>query len=543
MTFLPVVERELRVAARRRASHLVRVAAAAVGVGTTVWGLMVDNGSPQQAGSNLFHILAVFLFMYAGLFGNQITADCMSEEKREGTLGLLFLTDLKGYDVVFGKLTATSLNSFYGMLGVVPVLAIPLLMGGVSRGEMLRVVLALVNLMFFSLSIGVWASAVCRRESRAHGLSLFVALAILFAWPAVTQLKRPPNSSPHLANLSSPACGCAMAFDEYYNRNPHSDFWLSAAITQFYSWTFLGLACWIAPRSWQDVVVGKPFWRRWPRTAFNNSKRRAKLLALEPFLWRASRPEFKRVTVWLMLAVLAALWTWTSRWASGTWIRNGFEPPVDFAFLICAGLFVKAWVAAESGRALGEDRRSGALELLLCAGLHPVRIVRGQERALWRQFALPIGFMLAANLFCLFTELRPVATWDKDDRIAIIWLHFILGLFLVLDSIALSWVGMWHGFIARKPNRSATVAMLRIVIAPGLLFFLLASLFSATGGAFEGVALLLFWCVLGVFTDVFAVLSMEKLLAQFRTIAAEGYVRGESVEIRPEPAAALAEVA
>jgi len=541
MTFLPVVERELRVAARRRASHLTRVAAASIGLGTTAWIMMVDTVSAQEAGANLFKILAVFLFIYAGLFGTQITADCMSEEKREGTLGLLFLTDLKGYDVVLGKLTATSLNSFYGMLAVVPVLAIPLLMGGVSNREMLRVVVALVNLLFFSLSIGIWASAVCRRESRAHGLSLCVALAILFAWPAETQLKRHPDPNPRLANLSSPAYGCVMAFDEVYKRNPPADFWINAAVTLFYSWVFLGLACWIAPRSWQDVAVEKSWLRRWRRASFNNSKRRTKLLELEPFLWRASRPEFKRAAVWLMLAVLALLWLWATGYTRGTWARNGFEPALDLSFLVCGGLMLKAWLAGESGRALGEDRRSGALELLLCAGLHPVEIVRGQLRALWRQFALPVGILLLANVFCLLIELRPMATLDRDDRIAIFWLHVILGVFLVLDCIALSWVGMWHGFVARKPNRSAILAMLRIVVMPGLLFFLLVFL-VATKTKLEWVALLLFWCLLGVFTDVFAVLSREKLLVRFRKITSEGLVRGCPVELAPAPIATLAEV-
>ena len=47
---------------------------------------------------------AVFYCLLSGVW---FTADCLSEEKREGTLGLLFLTDLKGYDVVFGKLVAT----------------------------------------------------------------------------------------------------------------------------------------------------------------------------------------------------------------------------------------------------------------------------------------------------------------------------------------------------------------------------------------------------------------------------------------------------
>ena len=51
----------------------------------------------------LFTVLNAIAFIFCLLAGVFLTADCLSEEKREGTLGLLFLTSLKGYDVVLGK--------------------------------------------------------------------------------------------------------------------------------------------------------------------------------------------------------------------------------------------------------------------------------------------------------------------------------------------------------------------------------------------------------------------------------------------------------
>ena len=96
------------------------------------------------------------------------TSDCLSEEKREGTLGLLFLTDLKGYDVVIGKLTAKSMNSFYAVLSVVPILALPLLMGGVTAGEFARMALVVVNTLLFSLTLGICVSAVSHSPRKAR---------------------------------------------------------------------------------------------------------------------------------------------------------------------------------------------------------------------------------------------------------------------------------------------------------------------------------------------------------------------------------------
>src|SRR5690242_21503418 len=98
---------------------------------------------PSRVGGRMFATLSFLIAIFCGLEGLRYTADCLSEEKREGTLGLLFLTDLKGYDVVLGKLAATSLNALYGLIAIIPVLAIPLLLGGVSIGEFWRMTLVL----------------------------------------------------------------------------------------------------------------------------------------------------------------------------------------------------------------------------------------------------------------------------------------------------------------------------------------------------------------------------------------------------------------
>jgi len=103
MIVLPIVERELRVAARRRSTYTVRVLvalAAMLILAGTLWTLTGRGTPSSQHGRFLYRALLVIGFTYCLLAGARATADCLSEEKREGTLGLLFLTDLKGYDVV-----------------------------------------------------------------------------------------------------------------------------------------------------------------------------------------------------------------------------------------------------------------------------------------------------------------------------------------------------------------------------------------------------------------------------------------------------------
>ncbi|HMJ90451.1 MAG TPA: hypothetical protein VK530_11570, partial [Candidatus Acidoferrum sp.] len=132
MTFLPIVDRELRVRARWRSTYIVRAAVAVLAIAVAVVMMFFAAVGGPGAGKWMLLTLGWLTFAFCVVDGFRSTADCLSEEKREGTLGLLFLTDLRGFDVVLGKFAATSLSSFYGVLAVIPVLAIPVLLGGVT---------------------------------------------------------------------------------------------------------------------------------------------------------------------------------------------------------------------------------------------------------------------------------------------------------------------------------------------------------------------------------------------------------------------------
>src|SRR6266498_5222362 len=107
MTFLPILARELRVASRRRVTYWIRTGAAlaVMIIGTWLF-LMMQSETTQTIAKVLFGVLTSCATLSAYLSGLRDTADCLSGEKREGTLGLLFLTDLRGYDIVIGKMAA-----------------------------------------------------------------------------------------------------------------------------------------------------------------------------------------------------------------------------------------------------------------------------------------------------------------------------------------------------------------------------------------------------------------------------------------------------
>jgi hypothetical protein len=256
MSFLPIVERELRVGARRSNTYWIRFGAALCILG--IWLALTLSSrtiSTPALSQNLFTAFGVIALGFCLLAGIFLTADCLSEEKREGTLGLLFLTDLKGYDVVLGKLFGTSIRSFNGLIAIFPLLGLPLLMGGVTRGEFYRVILALLATLFLSLSLGMFMSAI-NREGRQAMSSTFLGLLILaallpatwwlgtvlrIAWPITISL------------LPSPVHLFASAFDSHYRTSiGPREFWTSLVIVLSLALSSLAIAAVVLPKTWQE---------------------------------------------------------------------------------------------------------------------------------------------------------------------------------------------------------------------------------------------------------------------------------------------------
>src|SRR5215831_246814 len=102
MHFLPIVERELRVASRRSMTYFSRLLAALVALAFAGYLLWIFSRIPTFGGTGrqIFTILVQLTFVYCLFAGTRGTADSLSREKREETIGLLFLTRLHGYDIV-----------------------------------------------------------------------------------------------------------------------------------------------------------------------------------------------------------------------------------------------------------------------------------------------------------------------------------------------------------------------------------------------------------------------------------------------------------
>lgn len=413
MTFLPIVERELRVAARKRSTFWVRIVAALValviGSGFLAMTTIGFGFGTVSLGKGLFAAitwLSLAAVLSAGLF---FTSDCLSEEKREGTLGFLFLTDLSGYDVVLGKLLATSLRGFYALLAVFPILAVTLLMGGVTGTQFWKTSLALVNALFVSLAAGLFVSAISRDSQKALAATLFLMSLLVAGGPvsdAALAAAQQAVFNP-LLSLSSP--GYLFTTAGAWGKAP---FWRGLLVNQAVAWMLLGLSSVLLPRTWQEKAAKSSTvrgnWAHWWK--FGGAKRRAalrqKLIGVNPVLWLACRERWQSLGLWAVAVLVASgfvvMLANAGQW--GIWIVWSYLVGGAFTLVLYLG------IASQASRFFVEAQRSGLIELLLATPLTAKQIVQGQWRALLRMFGPPLALYLAVQLLGAFMSQQ---TWNR----------------------------------------------------------------------------------------------------------------------------------
>jgi ABC-type transport system involved in cytochrome c biogenesis permease component len=528
MTLLPIVERDLRITARKPGTYWLRFTYAALTI--LIWLLFVlgnQHATPSVSlGQELYEILSSLVMLFCLASGVFLTADCLSEEKREGTLGLLFLTDLHGYDVVLGKLVATSLQAVYGLLATLPVLGLCVLLGGITGGEFARMVLVLLTTLFFSLASGMFISALSNEPRHALAGTASMLIVITAILPAIHWIVHFAfNTDLFNAVLwLSPSYAYRMAFDSNYKTIAGSGEFRASLICVFgMGLGLLGLANLLLPRLWQEGKAasrskGSGWWQnlRFGTREFRKTSRK-KLLEDNPSRWLATRDRLPAILSWGLIGLVLPLWICfvLVMFVSP---RNGGDTAFEAAMYIAFGLHIlfKCLVAVEATRRLSDDRQSGALELLLVTPLNEKQILTGQRRALWHHFKVPLFVLLAINLVLIWILNGPNPM--KISDYGMISLVFVGGtIALPLDFYALGWVGMWMGLRAKRHNRAVMGTLLRVMVTPWLAFIFI--MFLGTSGMSDrtGVWAFSLWIAFGIINDLLvARRAKRKLLEKFR---------------------------
>lgn len=478
MTFLPIVERELRVAARKPATFSLRVAAALVALfigGSVLLLTLTPFGGRTPMGGPIFATLTWLCLagaLSAGLF---FTSDCLSEEKREGTLGFLFLTDLRGYDVVLGKLLATSLRCVFALLAMFPVMAIALLMGGVVPDQFWRTLLALGHALFFSLAVGLFVSAISRQSQKALAGTLVLLLLLVGLGPGVDALNQ------FAGGTSRPRLSLVSPGYVFLTANYSPTFWLAFLVSQGVAWTLLALACGLLPRTWQEkpertslkVLNRRYAWRY--GGAEHRAGLRDKLLRKNPVMWLAARERGQAFWLWVVaLTMMSFFLGLVFTGAPGGWWMAWSMVNTGLVYALYL------WAAAKACQFFAEARRNGMIELLLAAPLTSQETVHGPWRALVRMFAAPVllllGMQLVATLLSQGATGGMFGRGDEPGWGLVVFMAVTGVAVMFTNLVALGWFGLWMGLVSKNARMATLKTIVFVQVLPWFAMTLISGL-------------------------------------------------------------------
>lgn len=465
MILLPVIERELRVAARNRQTYRNRFVAALGIIGVLLWVFYESRGIPQAAlGNEIFDYVthaALCVSLLAGFFH---TADCISEERREGTLGLLYLTNLRGLHVVIGKLVANSIPAFFALATIVPVLGIPFLLGGISPGELERASLILLNALWLSLAAGLLASALVK-DDRAALLTTFVLIAL------------PTIIAPFVREAGFSGFWALQASRDAIFLGRQQEFWIAMGKEFTLPFVYLLLAALRARMIWREkppTATGQKRlerWRKWSGgTAAQRTEWRANMLQENPALWLACRRRERTALLWaiLGLGLIWLTWLWFAEHRVDAIL--GTLTSVVFHWIL------KIAIAFAACRAMSEESRNGAFELLFTTDLSPGLLLKGHLAGLLRSFGPAVAVVIAFDLLW--------ATFGKTDSVLSPEMRpFLWGrtLILLLDLVTIALYGMWLGYKLQRSGRAAVRTLLFVVAIPNMAWIFLFAGRSSIG--------------------------------------------------------------
>jgi ABC-type transport system involved in multi-copper enzyme maturation permease subunit len=409
----PVVQRELREGARRRENHRLRFWSAVAGT-LMLWSVAANSDKPaNQLGGGLFACLHTLLLGLIVLIAPALTADCIAREKREGTLGLLFLTPLNAGGIVAGKALVQGLRAFTLWLAVLPILVIPFTLGGVAWLDAFSALSLEFCATMLCLAAGLLASSLARERNTAFLLAIVFAAVFLFffmqlfllvllvayeGFGVLNRLGWPLWDWEFLSTFSGAlGYGFSIGWSSVFaGSTVLGKIWKSLCMGSPLAALLIFLvtarfAAWRIERSWQDKTPSprrESLLRRYCTPLFQRRYRRTMQRALDwnPIAWLQQYSWKARLGKWGLCLAFVLLESVIVGW------RNSERDTVHASLLLTlAGLYTFVGVSG-----FLEEKRSGALELLLVTPISVNKLIFGRVWGLWKQF-LPAGLVLAVS--------------------------------------------------------------------------------------------------------------------------------------------------
>jgi hypothetical protein len=427
-----------------------------------------------------------------------LTADVISLERREGTLGLLLLTRVNILDVLLGKLGSAGLTCLCALVAILPMLMLPVLAGGVTGGEAFRKGLVLPNTLFLALAAGLWASAGGYEWLKTARTALLLVAALVLAPGLAGLLFKPIGGA---IGLLSPLGSISAAGDTPYKMSK-ADYWSSLLLVQAVGWGLLVAAGFRLRSAWREESGEMT---ASPAVAFEWFKQKPQQPSVRPLgdenpiAWLLQRQRGIQALLWA--GVLVGL----SHFVAFRFLLR-FLGPSSYLWLswplgLATSAFEGALFAWAASRFFVEARRTGELELLLTTPSGAREIVSAQWEVLKRRLRWPILVMLAPTLLELGNLLlrTPGSLGPGHSYMLPYTVSSLIGCVEMFFGVgALCWVGLWFGLKAGSQARAIGWTVSLVKVLPYLIAILCSFLFSALVNSRVGPRSPPFWILMSL---------------------------------------------
>jgi hypothetical protein len=256
---------------------------------------------------------------------------------------LLFLTDLRGYDVVIGKLVASSVRAVSALAALLPIIGLPIMMGGVSpmwSGPWPRCWCTM-----FLLALGVLVSTL----SRTRGTPSAVWWRSCSAWSSCCRWPGGCGSYLVRPRFAGTPAELAERFQWILQVNP------VVVFARSLEFVFRGTANQRPSAGRWRCGTGSPGWRwrppdpaalagpggdrRGPSERVSRARRgraapavAGRVAGIASFAWIVLGSTGGRLPLWHRIAVVAGVWLWgflevREDWLQGWWGCGRFSSP------------------------------------------------------------------------------------------------------------------------------------------------------------------------------------------------------------------------
>lgn len=417
----PIFAREFVTVPRRPRHYAVRAAYAGLLwiLGLTAWQVTVGWSQTATLGDNarfgvlLFQVFTIVQIALLPFLAGLAAASAVSQEKDRRTFILLLLSDLRSYEIVLGKLLGALLQIGLLILAAVPVLAIMVLLGGVTPHQVAQAVLILAATALAAGSLGnlvaLW------RERTFQSLALTVLFLVLYVC-AVRALPTLAGLIPGSTGLRAEAVATSwqvrldplLALESVLGEGGGG----SGSVHPAYGFAGMMFALSALLNAWAIVRLrvwnpsGEPIMQRErPEDEdIDRAKAHAAPGALRrvwanPILWRevrtrayGRRPLMVKLAYAVVLALicyyaLAPLATAAGRHAA----HQGLIPGAARG-LVPVAILSLLLLSAQAVTAITSERDTGALDLLLVTDLTPQEFIFGKLLGILynaKEFLLP----------------------------------------------------------------------------------------------------------------------------------------------------------